>query len=204
MRWSSLWGKPHPKFSEMLDQQLSLAAQGLRQLEAWCRNPSQELVDDIFRLETEGDKARAVLAVALAEAFETPLDREDLNALSCKIDDLLDETRSMVRIGWALKVQPEPNICEMVANLHDGVVQLRAAVAHLPGQPVEANQMARKARRPLRLNERLYSSGVSTLYDGDDMKNIFRQMELYHAVIRLSEDEESLADQLDRAIYKLS
>ncbi len=39
---------------------------------------------------------------------------------------------------------------------------------------------------------------------GQLLKNIFRQMELYHAVIRLSQDEESLADQLDHAIYKLS
>jgi len=204
MRWFSRWGKPSPKFSELLDEQLSLASQALRQLEAWCRNPSQELVDEIFRLEAEGDKARAVLALALAEAFETPLDREDLNALSCKIDDLLDEARSMVRLGSALKVQPEPNLCDMVANLHEGVVQLRGAVSHLPGKPAEANHMAHKARRPLRLNERLYSSGVAALYDGEDMKSIFRQMELYRAVIRLSEDEESLAEQLDRAIYKLS
>ena len=204
MGWFSLGGKPKAKFLEMLDVQLSLASQALRQLEAWCRNPAQDLVDDIFRLETEGDQARAVLAVALAEAFETPLDREDLNGISCKIDDLLDEARSMVRLGSAMKVQPEPNICDMVANLHEGVLQLRGAVAHLPGQPSEADKMARQARRPLRLNERLYCSGVSTLYEGDDMKNIFRQMELYHAVIRLSQDEESLADQLDHAIYKLS
>ena len=204
MRWFPWGGKPKSNFSQMLDQQLSLASQALHQLEAWSRNPSQELVDDIFRLEAEGDLARAALALALAEAFETPLDREDLNGISCKIDDLIDEARSMVRLGSAMKVQPESNICDMVANLHEGVVQLRGAVTHLPAKPVEANQMARQARRPLRLNERLYSSGVSALYEGDDMKNIFRQMELYHAVIRLSQDEESLADQLDHAIYKLS
>ena len=199
-----MWFQKSIDFLGLLDAQLDLANQALHQLEAWCRNPSQELVDDIYRLETEGDGARAALAKALAGAFETPLDREDMNDLSRQIDDLLDESRSMARLGRALKVTPEPNICEMVANLHEGVQHLRSALQSLPGKPDEADHMARKARRPLRLNQRLYSSGVAQLYEGEDIKNIFRQMELYHAVIRLSEAEESVADRLDHAIYKLT
>jgi hypothetical protein len=204
MSWFSKLGVVSVDLSALLDRQLELTSQGLHQLEAWCRNPSQELMDEVFRLETEGDGARAALATGLAAAFETPLDREDLNDLSRRIDDLLDEARSMVRLGTALKVAPEANVCDMVANLHQGVEHLRQAIQCLPKRAEEADKFARQARRPLRLNERLYSSGVALLYDGEDLKYIFRQMELYHAVIRLSEVEESLADQLDHAIYKLT
>ena len=203
--WLQKLGWKNTDFKGLMDAQLTLAARALERLEQWCKAPSQELVDEIFQLEKEADRARLGLAIAVSTAFETPVDREDLSDLSRRIDDLVDSTRATVRLGAALKVVPHKNITEMIANMVDGCKELHASIMALPKQLDEANLHARKARRPQRLNERLYCTGIAEVYEqATDLQATFRQMELYHAVIRLSEVQEDIADLLDHAINKLT
>ena len=196
------WGKS-PDFHQLLGAQLSYAALALQRLEAWCEEPSQELVDEIFRVESEADDARTALSKALATAFETPLDREDLNDLSRSVDDFIDQIRHVARAGAALKVKPVEPVRQMVVNLQQGIVEIAQALPNLPRRPEAVQKHVTLARRPLRLNERLYSSGVAELFENEDVRQIFRQMELFRSVIALSEFLEDITDILDHAINKL-
>lgn len=55
---------------------------------------SRKSVNDI---EHEGDEVRSKVVHALAKAWTTPLDREDLFRFSRSIDDVLDNTRDFIR-----------------------------------------------------------------------------------------------------------
>ena len=200
----AFFSRTEPNFQTFLSAQLTFASSALAKLEEWCRLPSQDLVDEIFAIETAADKARLDLTKALATAFETPLDREDLDDLSRMIDDVIDQVRHVVRAGAALKITPVEPIREMVANIGHGVTEVVAALTFLPRRLDDAQHHASQARRPLRLNERLYGTGVAELFEHEDVRFIFRQMEMFRSVITLSENLEDVADVLDHAINKLS
>lgn len=193
-----------PDFLVMLRDQLLLARRTLETLDDWCRQPTEQAVEQIFSLEKQADAARSHLSRSIPEAFETPLDREDLDDLSRGIDDIVDACRAMVRTGQALKVTPLETVRKMVENLHQGVGELVSALEQLPREPAAAQHHAAHARRPMRINERLYSSGIAELLELEDLKQVLRQMEMYRSAMRLSEVLEGAAGLLDHALNKLN
>jgi uncharacterized protein Yka (UPF0111/DUF47 family) len=84
------WFLPEvPDVLGMLGHQAELTVAGVGALERWSSG-DPAAADDVRRLEHEGDDAKRALRIALREAFTTPIDAEDLYALSERLDALLN------------------------------------------------------------------------------------------------------------------
>jgi uncharacterized protein Yka (UPF0111/DUF47 family) len=66
----------------------------------------KEIYKHIKALETKGDKILGLLFDELNNTFITPFDREDLNALGEKLDDVLDSMNSSAK--RIVMYQPNP------------------------------------------------------------------------------------------------
>jgi uncharacterized protein Yka (UPF0111/DUF47 family) len=203
-----LWNRifhARPDFLTMLDRQLDVVVRAAAAFIVWCDTHSQGSVDDIYQLEKDADAARVALLEALKDAYETPLDREDLDDLSRAIDDIVDGLRYTIRAAVALRVKADENIREMADNLEAGVQALRRAVSGCRGDRNAAQQQASQARHVQRLNERVYTQALARLLDDEnDFKTVFRQREGYHQMLELSQVLETAAERVEHALNKLS
>src|SRR5512145_43244 len=76
---------------------------------------------EVTRIEKEGDKIVDEVLMALSNTFVTPIDREDLQRLSKKLDDVLDYTNLTARslVIFALD-RPSPPMVSLLDTLKEG------------------------------------------------------------------------------------
>jgi predicted phosphate transport protein (TIGR00153 family) len=82
------------KFFDFLEQQAALAHEGAVALATIGETPIAELKELVHAIEKRGDKVAHECEDALAKTFVTPLDREDIHALSSQLDDVLDRAHA--------------------------------------------------------------------------------------------------------------
>ncbi len=187
----------------MLRLQIDHGQQAFDAFLQWCDAPSDSAAETVFHIEQEADGVRRDVVLALSTAFSTPLDREDIDDLSERLDDIVDSVRNTVREARALKIQADEPMKHMIANLKEGLLELGYAIGALPKDPHAAVEHAVKCHHTERLNERIYTQALVALFESNDFKKIFRQREIYSLVIQLSETLEISAEQLVHAINKL-
>ena len=208
-RRGSVWRRIFPAGPDFLGLLGGQAAHGRRALDAffqWCEAPSEAGLQLIFQIETEADDVRRHLVMALQSAFSTPLDREDLNDLSQRFDDIVDAVRNSAREVSALRVTPDDSMRSMIHHLNEGLEELQLALGALTkGQKGHDGALhhCAKAHYTGRLNERIYTQAMSTLLEAEDFRHIFRQREAYGLMVRLSELVELTAEKLAHAVNKV-
>lgn len=65
----------------------------------------KEMLEKIHSYETEGDKKRHELSSALAKAFVTPVDREDLALISSCIDNVSDSIEEVLQCFYMYRIE---------------------------------------------------------------------------------------------------
>src|SRR5215204_862218 len=100
--WAMFWKRlfrrdKHPdKFLRLICDQAAHTQRGLEGLHAYVKDPSEAHAKEIHTAEKDADEVRRILIDELNRSFVTPIDREDLSALSRAIDDVLDYADSTV------------------------------------------------------------------------------------------------------------
>ena len=84
------------RFYELLSRQSAKTLEGLEALWNFTENGIKENGTLVGNIEREADELRRVLIEELDKTFVTPLDREDIYALSRAIDDVVDYANSTV------------------------------------------------------------------------------------------------------------
>jgi len=188
------------RFVALLSQQADLTVRALQVLETFGPEATgnTELVDQLKKLEREGDAARRVLIDELLHTYATPFDREDLFALSRAIDDILDAANetavelSMYRIGT-----PD-GLKGMAKVLIEGARHISAAVGELLDHPGVAAEHAVRAKRSENRIDSLYHRAVGHLFDSKaEMSQILKSREIYRHL-------KNSADRIDRAADDIS
>lgn len=188
------------RFVALLSQQADLTVRALEVLEKFGPEPTgnTEFVDQLKKLEREGDAARRILIDELLHTYATPFDREDLFALSRAIDDILDAANetavelSMYRIG------PPDGLKEMAKVLIEGARHISAAVGELLDHPGVAAEHAVRAKRSENRIDSLYHRAVGHLFDSKaEMNQILKSREIYRHL-------KNSADRIDRAADDIS
>ncbi len=149
-------------------------------------------------VEHAGDSARADLVVALASAFATPIDREDLFRLSRSTDDVLDNLRDFLREVRLFDPSDLSECQPMLSPVSEGLRCLRDGVASIAtdGSAVAASTLAtRKAGTAIR---RGYEEGLAALFERPVTAETLKQRELLRRLdvvgLRLTEAADTLAD----------
>ena len=183
-------------FYELLQNQADLTLKGLEALEEFMRSRDRAAADAVVSLERQEDELRRVLIDELNRNFVTPMDREDIFALSRAIDDVLDYAYSTVNEMEILNVEPTPFSLRMASLLRDAAFELLMAMDCLEEHPRVTNEHAQRAKALENRVEGVYREALADLFtEVEDVQHVVRMLKLREVYRLLS----NAADRGDEA-----
>jgi hypothetical protein len=191
-------------FMGYLVKQATLVHEGLAVLAEFMESGDPLLIDTLRAVEREGDATRRTLIEELNGTFVTPIDREDLYALSRVMDDLLDHGYRTIKEMAAYKLAPNAYLGRMVALLQELSAELETAVARMISHPSIASEHAVRAKRLENRMGDLYHDAVVDLLESDDIKYIIKLREVYRHLGNSADCGDRAADLLLDIVIKRS
>ena len=188
-------------FFELLVEQSEKTLQGINALEIFMKDADDKSAGEVERLEREADEVRRTLIEQLNRNFVTPIDREDIFALSGAIDDILDYGYSTVNEMVIFKVKPNDFLRRMVAILIRATDEIHLATLQLGKDPRDVLEHATKAKKLENKTESLYREALSMLFkDTNDIAEVICVLKMREVYRHLS----NAADRADEAANVLS
>jgi len=171
------------RFTDLLIKQAEYSVLGMQKLLEYVKEPSEEIAMAMTQLEKEADEVRRILIDELNKTFVTPLDREDIFALSLTIDDVLDYADTTVEEMHMLGVQPNAYMVRMVSLLTDAAREIHMGVQRLEDHPNVANDHAVRAKALENRLETVYREAIADLFamprDIDHVVEMLKLREIY-------------------------
>jgi uncharacterized protein len=200
MRW---FLPASPDVLGMLRGQLAITMQAVDAFAAWAAG--DETAAMVLReREHAADAAKRELHRALRAAFVTPLEPEDLFALSRGVDRIVNQAKDLVRESEVMACPPDAPLAEMAALLAVSVRQLDVAIAQLAPHTGDATAGADAAIKAVRRIERVYRAAMATLLENDDVREVTARRELYRRASRIGEAVEDVAERVLYSVVKES
>jgi uncharacterized protein Yka (UPF0111/DUF47 family) len=198
------WFLPdQPDVVGLLRRQVAVTLDGLDEFAAWAAGDAGA-AGRVRASEPRGDVAKRELMEALRSAFVTPLEPEDVFALSRGIDWILDYARDLVAEAEVLQVGPDPGIAEMAVLLGESVRHLDEALELLPSDGTAATEAAGAAIATEHRVEAAYYQGMASLLALEDMRHRIARRELYRRCARIGETVIEVAERVMYAVVKQS
>ncbi|MBM4424854.1 MAG: DUF47 family protein [Chloroflexi bacterium] len=196
MKRFSFFRKKRDVFSPLLVKQAEFAVDGLHGLQAYMREPNADTAKRVKATEKEADEVRRILIDELNRNFITPIDREDIFALSRAIDDVLDYADTTTEEMAMLGVQPNPYLVRMVSLLTEAAEEILKGVLRLNDHPNVANDHAVRAKALENRVENVYREAIAALFVGPkDVHDVVEMLKLREIYRHLS----NAADRGDEA-----
>jgi len=175
------------KFLQSLIRQAEITLAGMVALEAYMKKRSDKHAAAVTQAEKDADEVRRILIDDLHRTFVTPLDREDIFALSRAIDDVMDYAYSTVEEMQLLEVEPNDFLRRIVSLLHDAANEIHLAMLRLKENPGVASEHASRAKALENRVERVYREAVADLFSGpDDVQHVMAMLKLREIYRHLS------------------
>jgi predicted phosphate transport protein (TIGR00153 family) len=184
------------KFLALLLEQAQSTLAGLELLEEFMRSDSNKNAKAVSKAEKTADEVRRVLIDELNRTFITPIDREDIYALSRAIDDVMDYAYTTVDEMDILQVEPNQYLQKMASLLREAGSELLMAVQQLKDHPSVANDHAKAAKTLENQVESVYREAIADLFKGPaSNKHLMKLLKLREVYRHLS----NAADRGDEA-----
>lgn len=182
------WFKRKPdRFLRLLAQQAEHAVAGMEMLLRYMQQPEEAIAQQVSRIEKDADEVRRILIDELNRTFVTPLDREDIFALSLSVDDILDYANTTVDEMVMLQVQPNPYLQRMVSLLAEAAREILMGIQRLSDHPNVANDHAVRAKALENRVESVYREAIAALFNGPrDLDHVVEMLKLREIYRHLS------------------
>lgn len=188
-------------FSAMSDN-LIAGAQTLVDLFANYHDVGKK-IEQIHRIEREGDELTHAILTKLNQTFITPFDREDIHELASKLDDVLDFINaSGARIVMYRIAAPPPAAGELAAIILKQCQELQKAVSlmqkngNILAHCVEINRLENEA-------DMVAQQAIAKLFEGEkDPINLIKIKELLEFLERATDKAEDVANVLETVVLK--
>jgi predicted phosphate transport protein (TIGR00153 family) len=189
--------KPRPdKFVQLLIEQAEITLHGMDALESYMKKRSAKHAATVRQAEKDADEVRRILIDELNRTFVTPIDREDLFALSRAIDDVMDYAYATVGEMEILDVEPNEYLRRLVSLLQDAAEEIHLAMLRLKNNPGVASEHASRAKALENRVEQVYREAVADLFSGpEDIHHVMEMLKLRELYRHLS----NCADRGDEA-----
>jgi hypothetical protein len=190
------------KFFDLLEKQAKHMVRGaemlVQGLEEWD-NP-EELRKRLKDVEHDGDQVVHDIYLQLNRTFITPIDREDIAALTGSLDDVLDFTYATVNhmVLYDIRSVPLP-LREVARLLHDQTLHLSSAVGALRNlrnrqemtkHLVEVNRLENAA-------DEVTNKAIADLFrpaEGKDAFFVMKMKDIYNYIETATDKAEDCAD----------
>lgn len=201
--------KPKPdRFLTLLVQQAGKTVEGLNALEAYMKKRSEKQAVRVKQIEQEGDEIRRILIDDLNRTFVTPLDREDIFALSRAIDDIMDYAFTTVEEMELLKVEPNDALRRLVALLREAAAEIHMAMQRLKENPSVASEHASRAKALENRVERVYREALVELFSGPHevryIMDVLKLRELYRHLSNCADRGDEAANIIHDIVVKMT
>lgn len=198
------WFLPHePDVLGLLGRQLEVTREGMEAFADWAGGDAtaEAVVRDC---EHRADAIRRDLHGALRDAFVTPLEPEDLYALSRGSDEVINQAKDAVRESEVMACPPDAALKEMADMLAQATRQLQEAIGHLGARSELASDAANAAVKSDRRVEHIYRVAMGALLETDDLREVTARRELYRRCARIGETVRDVAERIQYAVVKES
>ena len=167
------------RFLARLQQQGDLNIAASAALQTYMVKPSKKNAQRLRQLEKEADEIRRLLIDELNRTFVTPIDREDIHALSRAIDDIIDDMWFTINEMDILDVEPDDLLQQMAGLLGQGSEAIRQAIERLAQHPHVASKHAQSAKGIKNEVETLYTKALAELFrKPKDLENVVIMLKL--------------------------
>lgn len=187
----------------LLRRQVAATIEGLDAFAAWCDGEAGA-AHRVREAERRGDAAKRELLSKLRAAFVTPLEPEDLFALSRGADRVLNYARDLVNESEVMDCGPDAGIAEMATLLCESVRHVDEAIARVESDGDEASREADAALAVQHHLDDAYYRGMAALLELDDRTGRIALRELYRRCARIGETVADVAEQVIYAVVKQS
>lgn len=205
---SPLFKRRQDNFLKLIIQQAELTLAGLNQLVEYMSQPSSAAAEALTRTEKEADEVRRILIDELNRTFITPIDREDIHALSRAIDDMVDYAYSTVAEMEVLKVRPTSHMGRITSLLRDAAAEILLAVQRLEQHPNVANDHAQRAKALENRIEGVYREALAELFsDISDVPQVVKALkkrEVYRHLSNAADRGDEAADVIADIVVKMT
>lgn len=197
MEWLRRFLNPRQSnFMELLIEQGAHAITIAEALQRYLKKPSAKNRDLARQIEKDADEVQRILTHELEDTFVTPLDREDIFALSRAIDNFIDYMYDTVDELEILQVPPSAGLQQLAQILYEMAVELHLALQRLEAHPRVANEHARRAKKLENRAEDAYRERINELFQGpEDIAHVMEMLKTREVLRHLS----NAADQGDMA-----
>jgi len=196
------------KFLRLLIEHAAKTLEGLECLEEFMKKPSGKRADRIRMLEKEADEVRRILIDELNRTFVTPMDREDIFALSRAIDDVIDYANTTVEEMVLLEVEPNAFLQRMVSLLREACYEIHQAMLRLKDHPNVANDHAIRAKALENRVEHVYREAVADLFSGPEdihhVMDMLKLRELYRHLSNCADRGDEAANVITDIVIKMT
>ncbi len=208
MNLSNLFRSRESDFLKALGEQAQKTREGLEALELYMQTGDEVHAKRVQTLEKEADELRRILIDDLNHTFVTPIDREDLFALSRTIDDVLDYGNTTLDEMVMLGVKPNAHLQRFASLLHEATEELYLAVTQLKDHPQVALDHAMRAKALENRTEGVYRAALAELFAApdtlEDIITILKTREIYRHLSNAADRGDEAANIIGDIVVKMT
>jgi uncharacterized protein Yka (UPF0111/DUF47 family) len=192
-----------PDVLAQLRGQVAITIEAMDAFAAWAAG-DDAAATVVREREHAADTAKRALHTALREAFMTPLEPEDLFALSRGVDRIVNQAKDLLRESEVMACPPDAALADMARLLAAAVRDVDEAIARLGPHTGDATAAADAAIKNDRRLERVYRAAMATLLENEDLREVTARRELYRRASRIGEAVEDVAERVLYSVVKES
>ena len=193
------------KFFDMFNAMAQNVQEGSKLLKKMMEKDAdiRDIAESIKALEHKGDRMTHDLFTKLNKTFIVPIDREDIHALSSKIDDVMDLIESIARrmVLFKIKETIEP-ATQLAQILSRSTAEVTAAVSQLQNgmkvmeHCIEINRLENEA-------DHIYHVALGKLFETEtDPINLIKWKELLEELENSLDKCEDVANVIESIVVK--
>jgi len=164
-----------------------------------------EQAKKIHQLETEADVLTRDIFSELNRTFITPLDREDMQRIASKIDDVIDFMDGIAARVYSYKITSSPPYCkEMAVELVKATKEVEYMISKLRRikDPKDMIQHCRNTSDIEHVVDDLYREAIRELFETDDAINIIKLKDIYETMETASDRCVDVSDVIEDIVLK--
>lgn len=166
---------------------------------------AEEYNTNIKRLEREADELTRSIFAELNKTFITPLDREDIQRIASKTDDVIDFMEGISgRIKSYNVTSTPPFMLEIAKELVTAIKEVELLISRLKDVKVDKSLIdhCRKISDIEHNIDDLYRTAVGHLFETNDAVNIIKLKDIYEAIEQASDRCLDVADVVEDVVLK--
>jgi len=193
--------KRYDFFKRLLDQSQK-TEEGLLALTNFVEDPCKEKGEKVSLAEEEADELRRILIDELNRAFVTPIDREDIFALSRAVDDMVDYAKSTVEEMEMFGVKANEHLKRMAEGLYAAAKEITAAIRLLKSHPQACTEHIIRAKKSENFVEHRYREALVDLFKNPNVVEILKTREIYRHMSNAADRGDEAANIIGDIIVK--